>query len=168
MTSARISFSYSEELKNELKELAEADNRSLSSLIQIILKEGIERRRKLKNVRRKKSQNAPKQSSILKPIAKKNDVTWPEYLAAFKAKRSKEHIISLMREQLTEKQATSLYRNFSCIYGAICNPNKKDGAVHQTVRHCLFGGPEPSGVDKSTVTYVKRIIEAYKVMPTNY
>jgi hypothetical protein len=43
--SERISFSYPKELRQEIIALAKEDNRSLSSMIQILLKEGLESRR---------------------------------------------------------------------------------------------------------------------------
>lgn len=44
MAATRMSFSYPEEMKQKLEVLADKDNRSLSSFIQILLKEGIARR----------------------------------------------------------------------------------------------------------------------------
>jgi len=43
--SARISFSYPKDMKEDLIKYAEKDNRSLSSFIQVLLKEGIKRRK---------------------------------------------------------------------------------------------------------------------------
>jgi metal-responsive CopG/Arc/MetJ family transcriptional regulator len=42
----RLSFSYPEEMKKELQVMARQDNRSLSSFVQILLREGIARRSK--------------------------------------------------------------------------------------------------------------------------
>jgi len=58
MTVTRISFSYPKELKDQLEKLANEDNRSLSSFIQILLKEGIEKRMNPED--RKKDLNTPK------------------------------------------------------------------------------------------------------------
>jgi len=43
--SARISFSYPKDMKDDLVKYASLDNRSLSSFIQILLKEGVKRRK---------------------------------------------------------------------------------------------------------------------------
>jgi len=51
MAATRMSFSYPEEMKQKLEVLAEKDNRSLSSFIQILLKEGIARREQKEEVK---------------------------------------------------------------------------------------------------------------------
>lgn len=53
--SARISFSYPKEMKDDLVKFALLDNRSLSSFIQVLLKEGINRRqlKEIENVKRR-------------------------------------------------------------------------------------------------------------------
>ena len=56
--SARISFSYPKEMKDALMKYAGQESRSLSSFIQVLLKEGI-KRRKLKEAENVKKRIRP-------------------------------------------------------------------------------------------------------------
>lgn len=66
MAATRISFSYPEEMRKKLEEMAKEDNRSLSSFVQILLREGIEKRN-----RAKKKEEKAETVANLKPAAKR-------------------------------------------------------------------------------------------------
>lgn len=44
MATTRLSFSYPEDLKTQVKEIAEKESRSVSSMIQVFIKEGLQSR----------------------------------------------------------------------------------------------------------------------------
>lgn len=67
MSIARLSFSYPAEQKQELLKIADFERRSLSSLIQIFIEEGIERRRQTGVVPKTVAEKVAKKA---KPAAK--------------------------------------------------------------------------------------------------
>lgn len=51
MAVTRLSFSYPIDMKKELETMAKNDNRSLSSFVQLLLKEGMDKRKLQENKR---------------------------------------------------------------------------------------------------------------------
>ena len=54
MAVSRLSFCYSLELKEQIQEIAKTESRSVSSMIQVFIREGLDKRVRTKTVKRRK------------------------------------------------------------------------------------------------------------------
>jgi hypothetical protein len=98
------------------------------------------------------------------PVNPFDDSLFP-FVQMFKEGKTAESVKKAIVDsnRYSESSAKTLNGKLSCVCGAILRPNFKDSTVYQVIRYNLFDSKiEPVG-DKSSIDYVTRICNIWKV-----